>query len=83
MNYKYIGSLERGERNPTLFNIGRIADALRQSPSALVSNEVIKPAPEEKVDLATLASLLRGQSAATRRKIIHIVKGALRLSTKH
>ena len=28
MHYTYLGGIERGERNPALQNIGRIADAL-------------------------------------------------------
>jgi transcriptional regulator with XRE-family HTH domain len=32
----YIGGIERGERNPTLTNIHRIADALGVAPSKLL-----------------------------------------------
>lgn len=32
----YIGSIERGERNPSLLNIARIAHALKLRPSELV-----------------------------------------------
>ena len=33
----YIGGIERGERNPSLANILRIADALEVSPSELMA----------------------------------------------
>ncbi len=33
----YIGGIERGERNPSLVNIVRLAAALRVSPSELVA----------------------------------------------
>ena len=32
----YMGAIERGERNPTLVNIARIAEALGVTPSHLV-----------------------------------------------
>jgi transcriptional regulator with XRE-family HTH domain len=33
----YVGDVERGERNVGLINVGRIADALNVSPSALLA----------------------------------------------
>jgi transcriptional regulator with XRE-family HTH domain len=33
----YVGGIERGERNPSLLNIGRIADALGVSPGDLLT----------------------------------------------
>jgi len=32
----YVGSIERGERNPSLLNIARIAHALKLRPSELM-----------------------------------------------
>lgn len=33
----YVGGIERGERNPTLANVERIAKALRVTPAQLVA----------------------------------------------
>lgn len=45
----YIGGIERGERNPSLTNILRIADALQISPSALLARaEAIQAAPADR-----------------------------------
>jgi transcriptional regulator with XRE-family HTH domain len=33
----YIGTIERGERNPALVNIARLAQALESTPSELLS----------------------------------------------
>jgi transcriptional regulator with XRE-family HTH domain len=37
LHYTYVGGIERGERNPALVNIGRIAAALGVSPAELFS----------------------------------------------
>lgn len=35
----YVGGIERGKRNPSLLVIARIAEALRTTPTALVSDQ--------------------------------------------
>lgn len=35
LHYTYVGGIERGERNPALVNIGRIARALGVTPGEL------------------------------------------------
>jgi len=37
LHYTYVGGIERGERNPALVNIGKIAAALGVSPAELFS----------------------------------------------
>ncbi len=37
LHYTYLGGIERGERNPALVNIGRIAAALKVSLAELFS----------------------------------------------
>ncbi len=37
LHYTYVGGIERGERNPALVNIGRIAAALKVSLAELFS----------------------------------------------
>ncbi len=43
LHYTYIGGIERGERNPALINIGRIAAALGVSLAELFSIWSTKP----------------------------------------
>jgi transcriptional regulator with XRE-family HTH domain len=43
----YIGGIERGERNPTLTMIHRLARALRVRPTRLLGSEEPQPAGEE------------------------------------
>ena len=37
IHWTYLGGIERGERNPALVNIGRIAAALKVTPAELFS----------------------------------------------
>jgi transcriptional regulator with XRE-family HTH domain len=43
LHYTYVGGIERGERNPSLINIGRIAAALGVSLAELFSVLISKP----------------------------------------
>jgi transcriptional regulator with XRE-family HTH domain len=46
LHYTYVGGIERGERNPALINIGRIATALKVSLAELFS--VLRGVPRSK-----------------------------------
>jgi transcriptional regulator with XRE-family HTH domain len=43
IHWTYLGGIERGERNPALLNIGKIADALGVSPAELFSTRRDRP----------------------------------------
>ena len=43
IHYTYVGGIERGERNPALANIGRIATALGVSIAELFSVFTVRP----------------------------------------
>ncbi|MFP6557369.1 helix-turn-helix domain-containing protein [Paraburkholderia sp. B3] len=38
----YVGMLERGEKNVTIYNIGRIAAALGVSPDSLLRQQLVR-----------------------------------------
>ena len=44
MHWTYLGGIERGERNPALINIARLAAALQVSPAELFSIFTQRPA---------------------------------------
>lgn len=46
LHWTYVGGIERGERNPALVNIGRLAEALEVSPSQLF--EVFTQRPRQR-----------------------------------
>jgi transcriptional regulator with XRE-family HTH domain len=46
LHYTYVGGIERGERNPALVNIGRIAKALKVPVAELFP--VLRPVPGRK-----------------------------------
>lgn len=82
MDYKYVGALERGERNPTLFNIERIADALEVPLQDLFKAGPKRAVPSAQVDIAAMANLLRGCDPQSRKQIIRLVRIALRLTRR-
>lgn len=57
MTGSYWGYLERGERNPSLSVVARIAESLQVKPELLLHER----SEEEPEDLVRLYSMLRGQ----------------------
>lgn len=45
MSYSYVGQLERGQRNPSLRTIERVASVLSCAPLSLLSPRVSRPGP--------------------------------------
>lgn len=49
LHYTYVGGIERGERNPALINIGRIARALKVPVAELFAS--VRALPKHKTGL--------------------------------
>jgi transcriptional regulator with XRE-family HTH domain len=77
---RYIGAIERGERNITLHNVERIREALGVEPGKLFSIDLIKPVSDEGVDGKILSNLLSRCDKATRTLVLNLVKQIVRLS---
>ena len=76
MDYKYLGSVERGERNVTLENLERIVKALGVEPYDLFAFRADKRAsPKGGEDL--LVNLVRRSDPAIRPLIIEVVQSIL------
>ena len=73
MDYKYLGSVERGERNITIDNIQRIAEALGVEPYQLFlfSYEGLKP--EEEVVEDRIKDVLERCDLRKRKLILRII----------
>ena len=78
MDYKYLGSVERGERNITIDNIQRIADALSVEPYQLFLFSLQGLKPEEKVVEDKIEDLLERCDVEEKKlmlKIIAVIAG--------
>jgi len=80
MSDRYVGAVERGERNVTLFNVERIRKALGIEARVLFTFEPGTFASEEKVDEKILANLLSRCDKPTRTHILKLVKQIVKLS---
>ncbi len=79
MDYKYLGGVERGERNITIDNVERIIKALGVAPYEPFMIDLARPAaepPNEKV----LLNLIRHTDASIRPLITEVVQSFLRWS---
>ena len=76
MDYKYLGSVERGERNVTLENLERIVKALGVEPYDLFAfRAAARPTSKGGEDL--LVNLVRRTDPAIRPLIIEVVQSIL------
>jgi transcriptional regulator with XRE-family HTH domain len=76
MDYKYLGSVERGERNVTLENLERIVKALGVEPYDLFAFRADKR-PTSKGGEDLLVNLVRRTDPSVRPLIIEVVQSIL------
>jgi len=75
INASFMGNIERGQRKPTLYTLEKLAKALDVSLADIIGYEVIKnPAPETDILNASIMRILKGRSAAQKKKIYNIIK---------
>lgn len=80
LHYTYIGSVERGEANPTLKNIEKIASALKIGLPELFSFYVAKESSEPFARIrGQLFNLVKDEDLKTSRNIVKILRGILSL----
>jgi transcriptional regulator with XRE-family HTH domain len=72
----YIGAIERGERNPSLKTLEKIAQALNVQVSDLFKFMGSEASPQEERLKAEIFSMLEGQEAKTIRFILNLIKQA-------
>jgi transcriptional regulator with XRE-family HTH domain len=76
LNYKYLGAIERGERNPSLKQLLKIAQALKVEPHELLVVEQEEPsAPKLR---AMIQDLLRDAERAELQLAYKLLKAVLR-----
>ncbi len=76
MDWKYLGSIERGERNVTIDNIERILKALGAEPyEAFLFS--FKARPRENLDEQLLLRLVRNTDRNARPLIVDLVQAVL------
>ncbi len=81
LHYTYVGSIERGEKNITLKNINRIADALNTKITDLLDfdqSELEEIEPDDLLKLK-LSKILRNKSEKEIKRLFKILKDILNL----
>ena len=81
MDPKYVGAIERGERNITLFNVERLRAALNVRPTELFRFDDHQQLTDGQVDSKILLNLLDKCDKITRTHVLNLVKQVARLST--
>src|SRR5438034_9284316 len=81
MDYKYLGGVERGERNLTMDNAERIVRALGAEPFEVFAFCLDKGSSGD-ADRQRFSHLLKGADPATRAHLIRLVKHILDLTRK-
>jgi transcriptional regulator with XRE-family HTH domain len=79
MDYKYVGGVERGERNITLDNVERLVRALAVEPYEPFLFPLREARPAGEIDERVLANLLRHLDPAVRPLLVQLVHDVLRL----
>ena len=79
LDYKYLGAIERGEKNLTLANIEKIAKGLGVEVYQLLLFSVKGIQPEEKVNEIKIQDLLNMCADKEKQFVLHIIQGFLEL----
>ncbi len=80
MDPKYVGAIERGERNITLFNVERFRKALGVDPSTLFQFGGGKSLSDEQVDGRIFGNLLLRFDKVTRAHFLNLAKQVAKLA---
>lgn len=83
MDYKYLGGVERGERNITMDNAERIMRALGTEPFEVFVFGWEAGRSSNDVDERIVSGLIRKAEKATRPHIIGLLKHIVQASRKH
>lgn len=78
MDYKYLGSVERGERNLTIDNIERIVRALGVEPYEPFLFALKDVKPTDRLDEEALLNLIRRSDPSVRPVLISLTQSILR-----
>lgn len=74
LDYKYLGAIERGERNITIDNVQKIADGLGFDPHQLFLFSTKGELSSEKVTEAKIRDLLKQSDAETKELMWRVLR---------
>lgn len=78
MDYKYLGAVERGEKNITADNIERIVKGLGVEPFELFMFRLKGGSGGERLDDEALANLIKRTERSARPLVVEVVQSILR-----